>query len=106
MTAFAGSGTGAVSGTLSGGTDTVNIPVYPQVEITNTDATNTLYVAVDSTITPALATNGTTVVPPGHSVVVENPAHGTDSTATARVINVKGTAAATFAARGLSMYPR
>lgn len=105
MTAFAGSGTGAVSGTLSGGTDTINIPAYKFVEITNLDSAVTQFVAVDSSITPAQGTNGTTVIPPGQSAIVENPAWGTDATATARVINIKG-ASGTFAARGLAGWPR
>lgn len=106
MTAFAGSGTGAVSGTLSGGTDTINLITGRFVEITNLSTSATLYVATDSTITPAMGTNGTTVIRAGESTIVENPAHGTDATAQARVINIKGTAAETFAARVLNGWPR
>lgn len=105
MTAFVDTATGAVSGTLSGGTDTISIPVYKFVEITNLDSSVTQFVATDSTVTPAQGTDGTIVVPPGQSVVVENPAWGTDATATARVINIKG-ASGTFAARGLAGWPR
>lgn len=102
MTAFSSTTKPAVSGTLSGGTDTILLPQWEEVEISNLGA-NDIFVAEDSTVTPALGTAGTVIIPPGGAAVVRNPSGGKryQNYPTA-VINIKGTAGDTFNAQGSS----
>ncbi len=72
----------------AGAPDTVTFPAdYLRVEVFNRGTTDAIYFTVDGVTAPAIAADGTDVVMPGDSLVVDATAAGTANSTTIRLIS-------------------